>query len=85
MPQGGIDKGEDPLDAAWREMREETGVTSASLGRKRDWLRYDLPPELAARMRRPRYRGQRQKCSPSASPATRQRSLPSQTAIRNSR
>ena len=62
MPQGGIDKGEDPLAAARREMREETGVTSADLlAESRDWLRYDLPAELAARMWKGKYRGQEQK------------------------
>ena len=62
MPQGGIDKGEDPLAAAWREMQEETGVTSADLlAESRDWLRYDLPADLAARMWKGKYRGQEQK------------------------
>ncbi|MES1150560.1 MAG: RNA pyrophosphohydrolase [Dongia sp.] len=62
MPQGGIDKGEAPLDAAWRELREETGVTSAELlAESRDWLRYDLPPDLAGRLWKGKYRGQEQK------------------------
>jgi putative (di)nucleoside polyphosphate hydrolase len=62
MPQGGIDKGEAPLAAAWREMQEETGVTSADLlAESRDWLRYDLPADLAARMWKGKYRGQEQK------------------------
>ena len=43
-------------------MREETGVTSADLlAESRDWLRYDLPAELAARMWKGKYRGQEQK------------------------
>ena len=62
MPQGGIDKGEAPLDAAWRELHEETGVSSATLlGKSRGWLRYDLPPELAKTMWKGKYRGQEQR------------------------
>lgn len=62
MPQGGIDKNEDPLDAAWREMHEETGVKSAELiAESKDWLRYDLPADLATKLWKGRYRGQEQK------------------------
>lgn len=62
MPQGGIDKGEDPYAAAQRELEEETGVTSASLiAETQDWLRYDLPSDLQAKMWKGRYRGQEQK------------------------
>ncbi|MEM8663240.1 MAG: RNA pyrophosphohydrolase [Pseudomonadota bacterium] len=60
MPQGGIDKGEDALAAAHRELREETSVTSVSvLGEVDGWLHYDLPSELAAW--RGRYKGQAQR------------------------
>lgn len=62
MPQGGIDKGEDPYAAAIRELEEETGVTSASLiAETEDWLRYDLPPDLQKKMWKGKYRGQEQK------------------------
>lgn len=44
FPQGGIDKGEAPADAALRELREETGARSVTLiGRTSDWLAYDFP------------------------------------------
>ena len=62
MPQGGIDEGEDPLVAAWREMKEEIGTDKAELlAESRGWLNYDLPPALADRIWKGRYRGQRQK------------------------
>jgi putative (di)nucleoside polyphosphate hydrolase len=62
MPQGGIDKGEDPLPAAKRELWEETGITSASLlGEIDEWLNYDLPDELIGIGLRGKYRGQTQK------------------------
>jgi putative (di)nucleoside polyphosphate hydrolase len=61
MPQGGIDEGERPFDAALRELREETNVTSvALLGEARDWYSYDLPPAATKRWKG-RYRGQTQK------------------------
>lgn len=48
FPQGGVDEGETPLEAAVRELREETGVTSARLiGQTSDWLAYEFPPEHA--------------------------------------
>jgi putative (di)nucleoside polyphosphate hydrolase len=62
MPQGGIDEGEDPLSAAWREMKEEIGTDKAELlAQSKGWLNYDLPPELADRIWKGRFRGQRQK------------------------
>ncbi len=62
MPQGGIDRGETPREAAIRELEEETGTDKAELvAESRGWLSYDLPPEIAARVWGGRYRGQRQK------------------------
>ncbi|MFP6729366.1 MAG: RNA pyrophosphohydrolase [Alphaproteobacteria bacterium] len=62
MPQGGIDEGEQPDAAAFRELAEETGVTSAEIiAESQDWLTYDLPPDLAAKVWSGRYVGQVQK------------------------
>ncbi len=62
MPQGGIDAGETPRDAAIRELKEETGTDKATfLAEASEWLRYDLPPKLAARTWKGRFRGQAQK------------------------
>nr|WP_316650922.1 RNA pyrophosphohydrolase [uncultured Gellertiella sp.] len=62
MPQGGIDKGEDPLAAACRELYEETGMKSVTLlGSARDWINYDLPPQLIGIGLKGKYRGQTQR------------------------
>jgi len=62
MPQGGIDDDEDPLKAAWREMKEEIGTNKAELvGESRGWLEYDLPHDLVPKIWKGRFRGQRQK------------------------
>lgn len=62
MPQGGIDEGEAPDAAAWREMEEEIGTRKATLlGEVEDWINYDLPLELLGKVWKGRYRGQKQK------------------------
>lgn len=62
MPQGGIDKGEDPLEAARRELYEETGMRAVSLlAEAPDWIDYDLPSELVGIALKGRYRGQTQR------------------------
>lgn len=64
MPQGGIDQGESPRDAALRELEEETGVGPhlvEVIGETSSWVRYDLPLELVTKLWKGRWRGQEQK------------------------
>jgi putative (di)nucleoside polyphosphate hydrolase len=62
MPQGGIDKGEDPLPAAKRELYEETGMESVELiAEAPGWINYDLPRHLVGTVWKGKYRGQTQK------------------------
>lgn len=64
MPQGGIDAGEDPEEAALRELEEETGVPRALVtveAETPDWVIYDLPDHLVGKVWDGRYRGQKQK------------------------
>ncbi|MSO64541.1 MAG: RNA pyrophosphohydrolase [Alphaproteobacteria bacterium] len=62
MPQGGIDPGEEPREAALRELKEEVGTDQAViLCESTGWHQYDLPTELIGQVWRGRYRGQRQK------------------------
>ena len=61
FPQGGVDPGEDLLDAARRELQEETGITSVSLLARADgWISYDFPPEVLSAKGARGYVGQRQ-------------------------
>lgn len=56
-----MDEGETPETAARRELKEETGVHSARfIAQTKDWLLYDLPPELVGVAWNGRYRGQKQ-------------------------
>jgi putative (di)nucleoside polyphosphate hydrolase len=62
MPQGGIDKGEAPEVAAFRELYEETGVSSAKIiAEAKSWIQYDLPPEAVGKALKGKFRGQEQK------------------------
>ena len=62
MPQGGIDAGEKPRQAAFREMKEEIGTDLAEvIGESTGWLDYDVPQKIADRLWKGRYRGQTQK------------------------
>jgi putative (di)nucleoside polyphosphate hydrolase len=62
MPQGGIDPGEDPYQAALRELYEETNIRSVEpLGEIAEWLTYDIPAEILGQAWKGQYRGQKQK------------------------
>ena len=62
MPQGGVDKNENLLNAAFRELGEETGVKNVKLIKEIDtWLTYDLPKNLLGKLWNGKYRGQRQR------------------------
>lgn len=62
MPQGGIDEGEEPWQAAVRELGEETNVRSVErLGEIAEWLKYDIPREIVGQAWKGKYRGQMQK------------------------
>jgi putative (di)nucleoside polyphosphate hydrolase len=63
FPQGGIQSGETPEEAMFRELQEEVGLDPHHvriLGRTRDWLRYDVPRHWVRRDARFLYRGQKQ-------------------------
>ena len=64
MPQGGIDPGEAPAEAALRELEEETGINSSKvviLSETQNWISYELPANLIPKIWNGQYRGQKQK------------------------
>ena len=62
MPQGGVNQNENFLQAAKRELEEETGIKSVKLIKELDgWFKYDLPKYLLGKLWKGKYRGQKQK------------------------
>ena len=62
MPQGGVNQNENFLQAAKRELEEETGIKSVELVKELNgWLGYDLPENLLGKVLEGKYRGQKQK------------------------
>ena len=63
FPQGGIDRGESPEQAMFRELHEEVGLQPEHVrivARTRDWLRYEVPDRFIRRDARGHYKGQKQ-------------------------
>lgn len=63
FPQGGINRGESPEQAMYRELFEEIGLNPEHvkiLGRTKGWLRYEVPTQWIRREWRGAYRGQKQ-------------------------
>ena len=62
MPQGGVDQNEQMLEAAKRELEEETGITKIILIKELNyWLEYELPKNLIDKIWKGKYKGQKQK------------------------
>jgi len=64
FPQGGIDEGETPLEAMFRELQEETGLLAEHvevMGSTKDWLRYRLPKNMIRHNSHPTCVGQKQR------------------------
>jgi len=62
MPQGGVDNDENFLEAAKRELEEETGIKTIKLIKEIDgWLEYNLPENLLGKIWNGKFRGQKQK------------------------
>ena len=62
MPQGGVEKNENLLNAMKRELYEETSIKSIEVLKELDnWLSYELPAELIGKIWKGRFRGQKQK------------------------
>jgi len=63
FPQGGINEGESPKEAMYRELMEEVGLGAEHveiIARTKEWLRYDVPKSWIRRDWRYRYKGQKQ-------------------------
>ena len=62
MPQGGDDKNENYLEAAHRELREETSIINTKLLKEiNKWFTYELPDDLIGKIWKGKYKGQKQK------------------------
>ncbi len=62
LPQGGINEGEQPIEAAFRELEEETSIKSATyVAEYPEWIDYDVPVNLANNLWGGKFRGQTQK------------------------
>lgn len=60
FPQGGIDEGESSEEALFRELKEEIGTKKVEIiAEYPDWIAYDFPPHIAAKMAP--YAGQKQR------------------------
>ena len=62
MPQGGVDKNENYLEAAHRELKEETSIINIKLLKEiNKWFTYELPDDLIGKIWKGKYKGQKQK------------------------
>ncbi len=62
MPQGGVNHGEEFIDAMKRELEEETGIKNIKILKEiNGWLEYELPKYLLGKIWKGKYRGQKQK------------------------
>tara|TARA_B100000427_G_scaffold66722_1_gene53208 strand:- start:65 stop:538 length:474 start_codon:yes stop_codon:yes gene_type:complete len=62
MPQGGVNRGEDLIEAMKRELHEETGIQNIKILNEIDgWFEYELPNYLLGKIWRGKFRGQKQK------------------------
>ena len=64
FPQGGIRPNESPVDAMFRELFEETGLSADHvnvMGKTRGWLRYRIPKHLVRHRSKPLCIGQKQR------------------------